>query len=123
MTSSTETRLQKENDELRKLTVRLGIAILRAVRESTMLLRTVLERESLRVLPSVAASPVPEDVAPDEMALLLCDAAMLCAHLSRASNDGRLGQEFENLSVELADAAQHLKTLFDDPVTFQQTNQ
>jgi hypothetical protein len=121
VTSSSEAQLRKENDELRKLIVQLGITTLRAVRESGALLWTVLERRSLRTLPSAMASPLPEEIAPSEMVLYLRDAALQYIRLSRASADSRTAQQFEALSLELADVAQRLKILFDDPRTIQRT--
>jgi hypothetical protein len=59
-------------------------------------------------------------MSPSEMVLHLRDAAMLCAQISRASDDSRIGREFESLSIELADVAQRLSTLFADPGEIQQ---
>jgi hypothetical protein len=115
MPCSTKPQLRKENDELRKLVVRLGITCLRAVHETEVLLETVLKGSSLRTLPSVTAPLLLEETSPSEIVVHLRDAAMQCIRLSRASGGGRMERGFENLSVELADVAQCLEALFACP--------
>jgi hypothetical protein len=50
-------------------------------------------------------------MSPTEIAPRLRDVATRCAHLSRECADGHIGQEFESLSVELADVAERLEAL------------
>ena len=106
MENSTRAHLREENKELRWLVIRL----------SKILLRTVAEIGELPIIQSRSVrSPLPEPMSPAEIVAGLRDEAMRCARLSRDSADGGATQELENLSVELADAAERVQNLLDPP--------
>jgi hypothetical protein len=102
MVQTAPDQLRTERDGFRDLVVRL----------STIVLRNLVEQKRLPKLYSGEASPpLPESMSLTEIALRLREAAIRCAHLSRERADSPIGQEFESLSVELADVAQRLEAL------------
>jgi hypothetical protein len=104
--SSTSTRLQEENDDLRKLVVQL----------SRIILRNVAEQRGLPKLHSTVISPqLPDAMSPTEIVSRLREVAIRCAHLSNACADSGTATELESLSVELADAAERLETVLAIP--------
>jgi hypothetical protein len=58
-----------------------------------------------------ASPPLPQAMSLTEIAQRLREVAIRCAHQSRERADSPIGQEFESLSVELADVAQRLEAL------------
>jgi DNA-binding CsgD family transcriptional regulator len=95
-------QLRRERDGFRDLVVQL----------STILLTNVVEQKRLPKLSSGETSTQPSQaVSLTEIAPRLREAAIRYAHLSRERPDNPIGQEFETLSVELADVAERLETL------------
>ena len=102
MAHSTCDQLRREKNDLRELVVQL----------STIILRSLVEQRQLPKLYSSEAPPLlPQAMSPTEIPSRLREAATRCAHLSRDCTDSNIGQEFESLSVELADVAERLEAL------------
>jgi DNA-binding CsgD family transcriptional regulator len=106
-------QLRRERDGFRDLIVQL----------STIILRNVVEQKRSPKLYSGEASPLPQPMSLTEIAPGLREAAIRYAHLSRERPDSPIGQEFETLSVELADVAERLETLIAGDVGRLQTTQ
>jgi hypothetical protein len=95
--------LRSENSGLRRLVIHL----------SKMIIRDIADQGGVSGLRSKEVAPrLLVAIMPDEVVPLLREASLYCAHASRDSLDGRTAQELEGISVELADAAQNLETLF-----------
>jgi hypothetical protein len=95
--------LGRENSGLRHLVIQLSKIIIRNV---------VDQRGVLDVRTKEAAQRLLVATMPDEVAPLLREVSLHCAHASRDCFDDRTARELEGLSVELADAAQNVETLF-----------
>ena len=103
MANSKIAELQKENNDLRQLVIQLGKIIIRNVVDH----RGVLDIRSKEATQRLLVTMTPHEIAP-----LLREVSLHCAHVSRDCRDDRTAQELEGLSVELADSAQNLETLF-----------
>jgi hypothetical protein len=95
--------LRKENSGLRDLVIQLSKIIIRNILDQ----RGVLDISSKEAIQGLLVTMTLDEIAP-----LLREVSLHCAHASRDSLEGRTAQELEDLSVELADAAQNLETLF-----------
>jgi hypothetical protein len=102
VTNSKIAELQKENNDLRHLVIQLSKLLVRIV---------VAQRGVLDICSKEAAQRLLEAMSPDEIAPLLREVSLHCAHASRDCLDDRPAQELEDLSVELADEAQKLEAL------------
>ncbi len=100
MANSKIAELQKENNDLRRFVIQLSKIIISNVVE---------QRGALDIRGKEAAPRLLVAMSPDELAPLLREVSLYCAHASRDSLDDRAAQELESLSVELADEAQKLE--------------
>jgi hypothetical protein len=97
VSNSTISQLQKENGDLRTLVVQL----------SHIVLKNVLEKTGLPKLPNSEAA-----MAPTEIVVRLRELAVRYARLRRLCADPGTAEELDSLSVEIAEAAQRMESLF-----------
>lgn len=96
-------QLQKENDDLRLLVIRL----------SRIVLRVIVEQAGLPTLhDSRVPLQLPAELSPGEIVTALRELALRSAALSRTNSSGRTTQTLEILSVEFAVAAEDLEAMF-----------
>jgi hypothetical protein len=108
MANTTIAQLRTENDDLRKLVIKLG----------SIVLRNVLEQTELPKPHRLDPPPLlPAALSPNETVLRLRELAVRYAHMSRLCVDRPTAEELDSLSVELAEAAQRMEALFAVPWT------
>lgn len=95
--------MRRENRGLRALVVQLSKVIIRNIVDQ----RGILDTPSKEAVQQLLVTMTPNEVAP-----LLREVSLHCAHASRDSLEDRTARELEVLSVELSDAAQNLESLF-----------
>jgi hypothetical protein len=102
MTIATIEKLQKKNDDLRQLVIRLG----------TIMLRNAVEQRELAgirgrvIAPRLLAATMPAGTVGH-----LREVALRCGEASRDCCDAETAHAFEGLSVELAAEAETLEVL------------
>jgi hypothetical protein len=106
MENSALAELQKENDDLRQLVIRLGTIILRNAIEQ----RELISTRSSELAPRLLAAMTPVCVIGR-----LREISLRCSQLSRDSGDGDAARALEDLGVALANEAQALETILRIP--------
>ena len=101
MPHSEVAELQKENGSLRQLVIKLSKVIVRDIADQ----KRIFGPRSNLFAPRLLLTVMPNELAP-----LLREASLHCAHASRDCADVHTAQELEGMSVELADVAQNLET-------------
>jgi hypothetical protein len=105
MENSALAELQRENDELRQLVLRLGAIVLHNAVDQRELISTCSE-----VAPDLFAAMTPVSVIGR-----LREISLRCSQLSRDHGDGDAARALEDLGVALANEAQTLETILRIP--------
>jgi hypothetical protein len=100
MTSSIIAKLQKKNDDLRQLVIRLGTIMLADVVEH----RTLAEMRGSITAPLLLAATMPAGIVDH-----LREMALRCGEVSRDCCDSDTARALESLSVQLAAEAETLE--------------
>jgi len=106
MTNSTCADLQKKNDDLRQLVIRLS---------TILLCNAVEQRELIGQRSNKIAARVLAAMTPVGLVCRLREISLRCGELSRDSADAASARAFEELSVELATEAIALEDLLRVP--------
>jgi hypothetical protein len=106
MGNSTVADLQRKNDDLNQLVIRL----------STIILRNVVEqRELVNIYGSKIDPRLPAAMTPVAIVYRLREVSKRCSELSLDCNDSEAAHALEGLSVELATEAETLEALLKIP--------
>jgi hypothetical protein len=102
MTGSTVAALQKKNDDLRQLVIRLGTILLGNIAQH----RALVEMRGAVVAPMLLAATMPGDIVGH-----LREMALRCGEISRDCCNPDVAHALEGLSVEFATEAEALEEL------------